>query len=101
MAAGSDLDSGRAAEIRAGEWGGKEVLSPLQQMQSVLRMTAHRLVILEAMTWAQRQVESKGQRWSGLLKREKARGLRGGRCVFFQGDSAATSSYRPTTFSCG
>ena len=44
-------------------------------------MTAHRLVVLEAMAWAQQQVQSPEQRWHKLLRREKGRLLTGGRCA--------------------
>ena len=56
-----------------------QVVPPLEMMHRVLRMTAHRLVVLKAMAWAQQQVQSPEQRWHKLLRREKGRLLTGGR----------------------
>ena len=54
-------------------------IKPLHLMQQVLRSAAHRLIVLEAMRWAQKQVLDVSQRWHGLIKREKGQLLLGGR----------------------
>jgi len=56
-----------------------EAVRPLHLMQQALSLVAARIVVLEAMRWASLQTEGKGQPWSGLLRREPGRILRGGR----------------------